>query len=205
MLSAELRDARDNPAYRDDKRSTILDTLPDLLRGRRGAHLVAHADGLLVDGPQALLISNDPYEASDLAGMGRRARLDRGLLGVIAVRVDSAVQAVGLVRGAHRRGLRRAESREVLVTSDEPTIPVGVDGETVRMSTPVRCTIRPRALRVRLPRERPGVRPPRGRLNWAALWALTVGRSPNADAFTDVDHLVAPPPSDPAPSAFRGA
>jgi hypothetical protein len=30
---------------------------------------------------------------------------------------------------------------------------------------------------VRLPRERPGVRPPQGRLNWASLWGLAVGRS----------------------------
>jgi diacylglycerol kinase family enzyme len=168
----------ENPAYRNDKRGTTLDTLPDLLRGRRGAHLVADAAGLVVDGPQALLVSNDPYEASDLAGMGRRARLDRGVLGVIAVRVDSARQAVGLLHGAHLRGLLRAESREVLVSSDEPAVPVGIDGETVRLSTPVRCTIHPGALRVRLPRERPGVRPPRGRLDWASLWRLTVGRSP---------------------------
>ena len=31
----------ENPAYRDDKRGTTLDALPDLLSGRRGAHLVA--------------------------------------------------------------------------------------------------------------------------------------------------------------------
>jgi hypothetical protein len=42
----------------------------------------------------------------------------------------------------------------------------------------VRCTVRPGALRVRLPRERPGIRPPRGRLDWATLWGLAVGRSP---------------------------
>src|SRR6476661_1885238 len=54
----------ENPAYRDDKRGTALDTLPDLLCGRRGAHLVADADGLVVDAPQALLVSNNPYEAS---------------------------------------------------------------------------------------------------------------------------------------------
>src|SRR5829696_6853516 len=88
----------DNPAYRDDKRGTTLNTLPDLLSGRRGARLVGNADGLVIDAPQALLVSNNPYEATDLAGMGRRARLDRGLLGVIAVQVTTARQAVGLLR-----------------------------------------------------------------------------------------------------------
>src|SRR5439155_2185085 len=96
----------ENPAYRDDKRRTTLDALPDLLTRRRGARLVATADGWVADEPQALLVSNNPYQASDLAGMGRRARLDRGLLGVISVRVDSARQSVALLQSAHQRGLR---------------------------------------------------------------------------------------------------
>jgi diacylglycerol kinase family enzyme len=177
----------ENPAYRDDKRGTTLEALPDLLRGRRGARLVADADGLVVDAPQALLVSNNPYEASDLAGMGRRARLDRGSLGVIAVRVDTLRQAVGLLNGAHRRGLVRAQAREVVVDSGQPAVPVGIDGETVQLSTPVRCTVRPRALRVRLPRDRPGVRPPRGVLDWALLWGLAIGRPPTAGAPVDPD------------------
>jgi diacylglycerol kinase family enzyme len=166
----------ENPDYRDDKRGTTLDALPDLLSRRRGAHLVAEYGGSRVDAPQALLVSNNPYEASDLVGMGRRSRLDRGVLGVVAVRVDTARQAVGLLNGASRQGLRLAEVREVLVTADSPEIPVGIDGETVRLTTPVRCTSRPGALRVRLPRDRPGVRPPRARVSWATLWALALGR-----------------------------
>jgi hypothetical protein len=57
-----------------------------------------------------------------------------------------------------------------------PEVPVGIDGETVRLTTPVRCTVRPGALRVRLPRDRPGVPPPRAPWDWAALWALATGR-----------------------------
>jgi len=170
----------DNPAYRDDKRGTTLAALPDLLSGRRGAHLVADADGLVVDGPQAILVSNNPYESSDLASAGRRARLDRGTLGMIAIRVDTARQAVGLLNGAHQRGLVRAQARGVLVGSGDPVVPVGIDGESVHLSTPVRCTVRPAALRVRLPRVRPGVPPPRGRLSWASLWRLAAGRPPSA-------------------------
>jgi diacylglycerol kinase family enzyme len=166
----------ESPAYREDKAGTTLDTLPDLLQGRRGARLVADLGGSVVDRPQALLVSNNPYEAADLVGLGRRARLDRGVLGVIALRVDSPRQAVALLNRAHERGLQRAEAREVLVRSDDAAVPVGIDGETVRLSTPVRCSVRPGALRVRLPRHRPGIRPPRGRLDWAALWALAAGR-----------------------------
>jgi diacylglycerol kinase family enzyme len=168
----------DDPAYRDDKRGTTLATLPDLLSGQRGARIVGDADGLVIDGPQALLISNNPYEAADLAGMGRRARLDRGTLGVIAVQVSSARQAVSLLRAAHRKGLVQAEAREVLVRADATSVPVGIDGESVHLSTPVRCRVRPGALRVRLPRERPGIRPPTGRLAWGPLWRLALGRPP---------------------------
>jgi diacylglycerol kinase family enzyme len=84
---------------------------------------------------------------------------------------------VALFNHAHERGLRRAETREVVVTADVPEIPVGIDGETVRVATPVRCTSRPGALRVRLPRDRPGIRPPRGELDAGALWALAIGRN----------------------------
>ena len=167
----------DDPAYRDNKRGTTLAAMPDLLTNRRGAHLVADVDGLVIDGPQAILVSNNPYENSGLAGVGRRARLDRGTLGVVAIRVDTARQAVGLLNGAHQRGLLQTQARTVLVSADEMEVPVGIDGESVHLSTPVRCTVRPGALRVRLPRERPGVRPPQGHLDWASLWGLAVGRS----------------------------
>jgi diacylglycerol kinase family enzyme len=171
----------ESPAYREDKVGTALDALPDLLRGQRGAHLVAEVDsGTAASGPQALLVSNGPYQASDLVGLGRRARLDRGVLGVIALRVDSPRQAVALLNRASERGLRRLETPAVLVTADQAEIPVGIDGETVRLATPVRCTTWPGALRERLPRDRPGIRPPRGRLDAVALWALARGRSPLA-------------------------
>jgi hypothetical protein len=166
----------ENPAYRNDKRGATLEALPDLFNGRRGAHLVDEADGFFIEGPQALLVSNDAYEASDLAGMGRRARLDRGSLGLIAVRVDSGRQAAGLLRGTRGRGVFRGSAREVVVRSPEPDIPVGIDGETVRLPTPVRCINRPRALRVRLPRDRPGIRPPQGQLDWTSLWSFARGR-----------------------------
>ena len=58
-----------SPAYRDDKRGTTLQMLPDLLNGHQGARLHARAGGTRIDGPQALLISNDPYEMGDVAGL----------------------------------------------------------------------------------------------------------------------------------------
>jgi hypothetical protein len=56
-------------------------------------------------------------------------------------------------------------------------IPVGIDGEAVPMQTPVTCTIRPGALRVRVPRDRPGATPPQPPLTWPGLWQLATGRN----------------------------
>jgi diacylglycerol kinase family enzyme len=147
-----------SPAYRDDKAGTTLQMLPDLLSGHQGPRLVVRIDGeVAIEGPKALLVSNNPYELGDPAGLGRRVRLDTGELGVVAVTVDSAAQAAGLIRGRQSSGLRTLVAREVVIESDADEISVGIDGEAVIMPTPVRCTIRPGALRVRVPKDRPGV------------------------------------------------
>jgi diacylglycerol kinase family enzyme len=160
------------PAYRDDKLATTLNLLPDLLDGHRGARLSARADGVEIAAPQALLVANNPYGTGDIAGLSRRARLDGGLLGVVGVTVDSARQAVGLLRGTHSAGLSTLVTTKIEINADAPRIPVGIDGEAVSLSTPVLCTIRPGALRVWVPRDRPGVIPPKPPLNWVRLWHL---------------------------------
>ena len=166
-----------SPAYRDDKRGTTLQTLPDLLNGHQGPRLSARAGATRIEAPQALLISNDPYEMSDIAGLGRRARLDAGTLGVVAVRVDSARQAIGLLRRGHGQGLTMLTAGEVTIDADAPQIPVGIDGETVMLPAPVRCAIQPRALRVVVPRERPGVPAPKAALEWPRLRQLASFRT----------------------------
>jgi diacylglycerol kinase family enzyme len=166
-----------SPAYRDDKRGTTLQMLPDILTGHRGAKLTARAGETTVAGPQALLVSNNPYQGGDIAGLSRRARLDSGTLGVVAVTVSNALQAAMLLRGARGQGLTTLTAEEVVVDADVPQIPVGIDGETVMMPTPVRCTIQPRALRVRVPRDRPGTRSSKPALDWSTLWHLASFRS----------------------------
>ena len=165
-----------SPAYRDDKANTTAEMLPELLVGHQGPRLVARAGNLTVEGPQAVLVSNNVYGMGDIAGLGRRARMDRGTLGMFGVTVASAVQAAGLLRGAHSRGLTMLAAREVIIDADASQIPVGVDGEALVLNTPVRCTIQPLALRVRVPRDRPGVPDPKPAISWKRLWqmALTI-------------------------------
>jgi diacylglycerol kinase family enzyme len=162
----------ETPAYRGDKLNTTLNLLPDLLQGQRGARLSARADDTEIRSPQALLVANNPYGTGDIAGLSRRARLDAGLLGVIGVKVRNVQQAVDLLRGRRAVGLRVLNTTKIEITADGPQIPVGVDGEALSMSTPVVCTISPGALRVWVPRDRPGVVPPKPPINWARLWHL---------------------------------
>jgi diacylglycerol kinase family enzyme len=129
-----------SPAYRNDKAHTTSEMLPGLLVGYQGPRLVARAGNVTVEGPQAVLVSNNVYGMGDIAGLGRRARMDRGTLRVFGVTVASAVQAAGLLGGAHSRGLTSLAAREVIIDADAAQIPVGVDGEELVLNTPVRCT-----------------------------------------------------------------
>jgi diacylglycerol kinase family enzyme len=161
-----------SPAYRDDKRRTTTEMLPGLLAGQQGPRLVAKTGTVTVQGPQAVLVSNNVYGMGDIAGLGRRARLDRGTLGMFAVTVQSAAQAAGLLGGRRSRGLTSLAGPEVVIDADAAQIPVGVDGEALLLDTPVRCTIQPGALRVRVPRERPGVPDPKPIMDWKRLWQI---------------------------------
>lgn len=165
-----------SPEYRDDKAGTVLQMLPDLISGAKGARLHATIDGTTVDGPQAVLVSNGPYGSNDLAGLGRRTRLDRGVLGAVALSTSSTRKAVGLLRRATKRGLIQSTAVEVVVDADVPEIPVGVDGEALLLPTPVRCSIEPAALRVLVPRNRPGVPPAQPALDLVRLRELAWGR-----------------------------
>ncbi|MFI9786041.1 diacylglycerol/lipid kinase family protein [Kitasatospora sp. NPDC051984] len=166
-----------NPEYRDAKASTILAMLPDLLVGYAGTELRAEVGGEVLERPQAVLVSNNPYDAGDLLDPGRRSRLDLGRLGVLGVRVDGAAQAAELaLRGTNAEAVRTLVGREVLVTAEAARIPVAVDGEALELDVPVRCVIRPGALRVRVPRRRPGAVRPAPPLSWGLLSRLAAGR-----------------------------
>ena len=166
-----------SPAYRDDKVRTTLELLPELLTRETGPRLTARLTGgdgtaEVLDAPQALLVSNNPYRMHDIAGLGRRERLDLGVLGILAVKVEGAAQAAGLLRGRYAEGLTAATAREVVVVADQDAIAVGVDGEALTLATPVHCRVEPGALRVRVPRTRPGVPESKPPLDWRRLRKL---------------------------------
>ncbi|MER5448153.1 diacylglycerol kinase family protein [Streptomyces sp. NPDC002764] len=166
-----------DPAYRDAKVHTALQTLPGLLAGKDAATLRMRADAARADGLQALLVSNNPYRrAVDSAHPGRRQRLDSGRLGVLCVRVDNTVQAARLVRGPRSGSVMRLDAEEVVVEADSDTVAVGIDGEYVTLPSPVVCRSSPAALRVVVPRHRPGVPTAAGPADWPRVTRLALGR-----------------------------
>ncbi|MEU1705408.1 diacylglycerol kinase family protein [Streptomyces sp. NPDC005706] len=168
-----------SPAYREDKARTTLEMLPDLLTRHSGPRLVVRAGERRLTGPQAVLVSNNPYHGDDAAGLGHRDRLDSGRLGVLVVEVNSTTEATELLLlGGRSRGLTAFTAAEVVVDADAPAVPAGVDGEALTLPTPVRCRVEPGALRVRVPRHRPGAPRVAPAMNWREVrrLALTMGR-----------------------------
>ncbi|MGW0567121.1 diacylglycerol kinase, partial [Streptomyces tauricus] len=74
-------------------------------------------------------------------------------------------------RPTGRPGVRAGE---VVADPHQERIPVGVDGEALNLSVPVRCEALPGALRVLVPRERPGMRRPLPRLDWRRVARLAL-------------------------------
>jgi diacylglycerol kinase family enzyme len=163
-----------SPEYRDDKIRTVLRMLPDILTHHRGPRLTVRSAGKKIDSPQAVLVSNNPYRTGDPAGLGRREGLEGGVLGVLGIKVDNAVQAAELLGGQRSSGLTAWTAHDVVIDADEPEVRAGVDGEALSFPAPVHCTIRRQALRVRVPRHRPGVPRLRPRLDWRRLRDLAL-------------------------------
>ena len=176
-------------AYRDAKLGTWRRMLPEMLgRDPRGdcvlrfeaPHKKDWCDAALV------IVSNNPYQMRRFRGAGTRPHLDTGRLGVFATRLSGAGGVAKLVTlgaiGAHRRfgSVLQWSSLEFEVRSVAP-VPVGLDGEALVLTAPLRFVSLPGALRVRVPRHAPGVSPaaaavPLTRRNLAALLRIAAGR-----------------------------
>jgi diacylglycerol kinase family enzyme len=147
-----------SPEYREAKLSTAATMLPDLL-GPDAQPLDLRYRGPDADYPTAhlILVSNDPYQLDRIGGMGRRDRLDGGVLGIVAARIADAAQARRFMAlqaaGQIRRfpGWQEWSARRFTVGSGGP-VEIGIDGEAMLMDPPLVFESLPGALTVRLPR-----------------------------------------------------
>ena len=145
-------------AYRDAKVETWTKMLPELL-GPGAPPIDLEFDGPdgteLSDAP-LVLVSNNPYQLTSLAGAGTRARLDTGRLGLVAARITGAsdiaefvmFETIGQAQRFH--GLLEWSEVRFEVRSSSP-VAVGLDGEALMLEPPLQFVSLPGALRVRLP------------------------------------------------------
>ncbi len=175
--------------YRDAKVQTAAAMLPDLL-GPGAKPLDLHyalPSGQEAVPGQLLLVSNNPYDLAHLRGGGTRERIDGGVLGVVSLRVETAVDAEKLAAleaaGQVRRfaGWNEWTTSEFEVQSAGP-VEIGVDGEALVLEPPLRFVIRPGAVTVRLPRSAPRRSPAErtvrvtAKPTLVALWRTAIGR-----------------------------
>ena len=155
-----------SPEYRDSKVQTTAEMLPGLM-GPDAKPLdlrFAGPDGEEVPTAAVIQVSNDPYELRHSQGRGTRERIDRGVLGVVAVNLSSAsdvqrflsLQAIGQLD--RFEGWREWTTDRFEVRSGGP-IEIGVDGEALVMDPPLVFTTKPGVLRVRIPRHASGLSP----------------------------------------------
>jgi diacylglycerol kinase family enzyme len=137
-------------AYRDAKARTLLETAETVLAPHGEAlavHLVDDA-GRDHDRPAVVLVSNNPYTLLRPPA-GTRPTLASGLLGVIVLDAPEP--------GPHPPG-KAWTTTSLEVGAVEP-VHSGTDGEAVDLEPPLRFTIQPQALRVRISSRHPGVSP----------------------------------------------
>lgn len=175
-----------SPEYRDAKVETTLATLPQVLGPATEPFDLRFTglDGVEQRGAHVIQISNNPY-GSTAAGAGSRPRLDTHELGVIALvlgeRGGAARFLAALATGHPERfgGLTSWTTPTFEVTSDGP-IELGLDGETQLMDPPLRFSIRPTSVRVRLPLSAIGYSPaalsPGWRESLRQLWGIALDR-----------------------------
>ncbi len=146
------------PDYRDDKLRVTLDVLPQVLSGREQQHFTVRTGEVSVTDPTAALISNNPYRPGDI----RRPHLDGGTLGLLCVQVQPP-QPPHRLAPSHEPypPVVTSTAEQVMVECPVSSMAAAIDGESVILPMPLRCQVRPRSLRVRVPRRHAPPAPPR--------------------------------------------
>ena len=178
--------------YRDAKLETWAEMLPELL-GPNAAPIDLEFDGpnatTYADAP-LILVSNNPYQLTQLAGAGTRPRIDSGRLGIVAARIRSAsdvaeliaLETIGQIQRFH--GLKQWSQPTFEIRSSS-TVAIGLDGEAVMLEPPLQFVSLPGALRIRLPRHAAGISPAAAAVAFTpadlrALLRVAIGRPAEA-------------------------
>jgi diacylglycerol kinase family enzyme len=130
-------------SYRDAKARTLFETAAEALGPSAelpGVRLVDDL-GVVHTNPAVVLVSNNPYVRRRRRGGGLRPALDSGQLGVLVL------YRPGGPPGPPGRGWT---ARSLDVTAGD-AVAAGLDGEAIQLEPSIHFSMRPRALRVRIP------------------------------------------------------
>jgi diacylglycerol kinase family enzyme len=103
-----------------------------------------------------VLVGNNPYETAGLS-MGSRSSLNQGVLALYVMNADARVSLLRLGWQVWRMGAERVRevdcllADEALIQATRPALRAALDGEVVKLETPLGCRSRPGALRVLVP------------------------------------------------------
>jgi diacylglycerol kinase family enzyme len=144
-------DAVAQPGYREAKARTLLETAHEVLGPSKQAPELRLTDDAGHEHRHlaVVLVSNNPYALDHPLARGTRPALDTGQLGILALDAP----------GDHPHPPARAWSAAELEVSAAGPAQAGIDGEAVRLVPPLRFTIRPAALQVRISARHPGASP----------------------------------------------
>ena len=150
-----------DPAYRQDKLRVAQTKLqaafsnPELRRALR----ITPPKEATLEGLVAMVVSNNPYEFARWDRLGRRYRLDTGMLQVSVLDASALEELKRLLAGTTLLGataevrppLRHwtSESLEMGVLGER--VQAGVDGELITFEAPLRFSVDPGELRVLVP------------------------------------------------------
>ncbi len=155
------------PGYRKDKARTFATAAPGYLRGEQWVEADVDTPQGPVTSPQVVLVSNNPYHLANPRYLGRRLSLTTGLLGSIVLKRPTTPPPdllYYLRDQLHRQGAATPavitwSATSITLHSTSRRLHAGIDGEPATLPTPITCTIRPGALHVLLPKNRPGTPP----------------------------------------------
>ena len=151
-----LREQEQDKLGRSKRRAMLSASLASLRHFRRH-RLWISAPGLEVPIRTPLLfVGNNLYQVN-LFGLGTRDRLDAGELCLYAIRAKSRLHLLWAgIRGIfgkldQQRDFITAYVTEAEISADRGMLVISADGETLRMETPLKYRIRPKALRLLSP------------------------------------------------------
>jgi diacylglycerol kinase family enzyme len=174
-----------SPEYRDAKVETTFATLPTVLGPESAPFDLSFVgpDGRTHSGARLVQVSNNPYASTPVA-VTSRPRLDTHRLGVVALEIDDDGGAIRFLSALAQGHPERfdgfaAWTPATFEVASAGAVDVGLDGEALRMDAPLRFSIRPEPLRVRLPfhaiGESPAGRRPDARSAAVGLWRVALG------------------------------